>query len=94
MERSFLLCSTRIFTRPLMFNKYTNDIFLFPHNVCLSNILSKKFLSLQKWFYANYMDLNPGKCSYMSFGSNPDKSDLILKDSTKFPSAEEYVEFL
>ena len=37
------------------------------------------------------MVLNPSKCCYMSFGSNPDKSDLILKDSTKIPSAEEYV---
>ena len=27
----------------------------------------------------------------MSFGSNPEKSDLILKDSTKIFSAEEYV---
>ena len=27
----------------------------------------------------------------MSFGSNPGKSDLILKDSTKIPSAEEYI---
>ena len=54
------------------------------------NILNKNFLSLQKWFYDNYMVLNPGKCCYMSFGSNPDKSDLILEDSTKIPSAEEY----
>ena len=37
------------------------------------------------------MVLNPGRCCYMSFGSNPNKSDLILKDSTKIPSAEEYV---
>ena len=29
------------------------------------------------------MVLNPGKCCYMSFGSDPDKSDLILEDSTK-----------
>ena len=36
------------------------------------------------------MVLNPSKCCYMSFGSNPDKSDLILEDSTKIPSAEEY----
>ena len=36
------------------------------------------------------MVLNTGKCCYMSFGSNPDKSDLILEDSTKIPSAEEY----
>ena len=54
------------------------------------NILIKSFLSLQKWFYDNYMVLNQGKCCYMSFGSNPDKSDLILEDSTKIPSAEEY----
>ena len=37
------------------------------------------------------MVLNPSKCCYMSFGSNPDKSDLILEDNTKIPSAEEYV---
>ena len=55
------------------------------------NILNKIFLSLQKWFYDNYMVLNPGKCCYMSFGSNPDNSDLILEDSTKILSAEEYV---
>ena len=35
-------------------------------------------VSLQKWFYDNYMALNPGKCYYMSSGSNPNKSDLIL----------------
>ena len=55
------------------------------------NILNKIFLSLQKWFYDNYMVVNPGKCCYMRLGSNPDKSDLILEDSTKIPSAEEYV---
>ena len=49
------------------------------------NILSKNVLSLQKWFYDNYMVLNRGKCCYMSFGSNPDKSDLILKYSIKIP---------
>ena len=49
------------------------------------NILNKKFLSLQKWFSDNYMVLNPSKCCYMSFDFNPDKSDLILKDSTKIP---------
>ena len=54
------------------------------------NILIKSFLPLQKWFYDNYMVLNQGKCCYMSFGSNPDKRDLILEDSTKIPSAEEY----
>ena len=37
------------------------------------------------------MVLNPGKCCYMNFGSKPDKSDLILDDSIKIPTAEEYV---
>ena len=46
---------------------------------------------LQKWFYKSYTVVNPGKCCYMSFGSNPDKSDLILKDPfAKIPSTEEY----
>ena len=53
------------------------------------NILNKNFASLQKWVYDNYMVLNRGKCCYMSFGSNPDRSDLILEDSTKLPSAED-----
>ena len=37
------------------------------------------------------MVLHPGKCCYMTFGCNPDNGDLILEDSTKIPSAEEYV---
>ena len=37
------------------------------------------------------MVLTPVKCLYVSFGSDPDKSDLILQDSTKIPSVEEYV---
>ena len=49
------------------------------------------FSSLQKWFYDNYMFWSPGKCCYMSLGSNPDKSDLILKNRIRIPSAEEYV---
>ena len=53
------------------------------------NILNRNFLSLEKWFYGNYMALNPGKCCYMSFSSNLDKSGL--EDSTEIPSAEEYV---
>ena len=37
------------------------------------------------------MVLNPGKCCFMSLGSNSDNSDLILEDSTKIPSSEEYI---
>ena len=55
------------------------------------NTWNKNVLSMQKWFYDSYMVLNPRKCCYVSFGSNPDKSNLILEDSTKIPSAEEYV---
>ena len=55
------------------------------------DILNRNFLSLEKWFYGNYMALNPGKCCYMSFSSNPNKSDLILEDSTKIPLGEEYL---
>ena len=54
-------------------------------------ILNKNFLSLQKWFYEDYMVLNPVKCCYKSFSSYSDKSNLILEDSTKILSAEEYV---
>ena len=55
------------------------------------NILNKKCLSLQTWFYGNYLVFNPGKCCYLSFSSNSDKSDLILEDSTRIPLADEYV---
>ena len=69
---------------------YADDITLYSigENHNNKNILNKKILSLQKCFYNNYMVLSPGKCCYMIFGSNPDKSDLILEESTKIPSAE------
>ena len=89
MEKYFCWCSTRIYTRPQ--RNYGNDTTLFSIGENLNiNIVNKSFLSLQKWFYDNYMVLNPGKCCYISFGSNPDKSDLILKDRTKIPSGEDY----
>ena len=51
------------------------------------NISNKNCLSLQIWFYDNYIVLNTGKFCYMISGSNPEKSDLILEDSTKISSA-------
>ena len=42
------------------------------------------------WF-ENCMVLNPGKCCFMSLGSNSDNSDLILEDSNKIPSSEENI---
>ena len=35
--------------------------------------------------------LNPDRSCDLKFGSTPDSSDFILKDSTKIPSAEKYV---
>ena len=75
-------------------SKYADDTTLYSigeNYITNKNILNKKFLSLQKWFYDNYMFLNPGKCYYMTFSSNLDKNDLILEDSTKTSAAKEYV---
>ena len=33
------------------------------------------------------MVLNPGKCYYMTFGSNTTKNEFFLKDGTIVPSA-------
>ena len=83
-----------LFPDNVCLSNYADDTTLYSigenHNTN-RNILNEKFLSLQKWFYYNYVVLNPGKCYFMSFGSNPDKSDLILEDNTNIPSAEEYV---
>ena len=83
-----------LFPDNVCLSNYADDTTLYSigenHNTN-GNILNNNFLSLQNWFSSNYVILNPGKCCYMSFGSNPDKSDLILEGSTKIPSAEEYV---
>ena len=83
-----------LFSDNVFLSNYADDTNLYSigenHNTN-RNTLNKSFLFLQKWFYDNYMVLKPGKCCYMSLGSNPDKRDLILEDSTKIPSAEEYV---
>ena len=94
----------------LLFNIYSNDIFLFVDEAFLSNyaddtalysihknhisnqsVLKRNFICLQKWFYENYMVLNPGKCCYMTFGSKFNNNDLLLEDGTTIPSAEEHV---
>ena len=54
-------------------------------------ILTKNSTYLQKWYYDNYMGLNPGKCYYVTFGSNTTKNGFAL-DGTIVPSAEEHVE--
>ena len=42
----------------------------------------RKILCVQKWSYDNYMILNPGKCYYMTFGSNTAKHDFFLEDGS------------
>ena len=71
---------------------YADETTLYWRKSRITEILQIKILYLyKKWFYYNYMVLNLGKCCYMNFGCNLDKSDLILEDITKIPSAEEYV---
>ena len=54
-------------------------------------ILNYNFTTLQKkWFYENYMVLNPGKCFYMCLGPKSEISDFILEDRTKIPLTLEY----
>ena len=92
----FNVCINDIFIFPntVCLSNYADDTTLNSmaenHNTN-KKILNKKLLLLQKWFYDNFMVLNPDKCCYMSLVSNPGKSDLILKDSTKIHGAEEVV---
>ena len=55
------------------------------------SVLKQNFICLQKWFYENYMVLNPGKCYYITFGSKFNNNVLLLEDGTMIPSAEEHV---
>ena len=70
----------------LVLSNYADDTNLYTigenHNTN-RNILNKYFLSLQAWFYNNYMVLNPGKCCYLSFGSNPAKVIWFSKVAPK-----------
>ena len=75
-----------------------NYMVLNPGKCCYLSFVSNNYMVLNpdKCCYMsfvsnNYMVLNPGKCCYMSFVSNPDKSDLILQDSIKVSSPEDYV---
>ena len=76
-----------------MFNINVNDIFLFPDNVCLSNDDDDATLySIGENDNTNRNILKKNFYLYkMSFSSNPDRIDLILKDGTKIPSTEKYV---
>ena len=81
-----------LFADNVCLTNYADDtLYSVGENHNIDRNISNNFFLSTKMFYDNHMVLNPGKRSYMSFSSNPDKSDLILEDSTKIPSAEEYV---
>ena len=87
----------------LLFNIFINDIFLFLQKCDLTNYADKsdkrvssiinslrhEFTILSKWFYNNFMVLNPDKCSFMLLGvddslqTNLVCSDEILKTQNK-----------
>ena len=54
--------------------------------------LRKEFSKLSKWFYDNYMVLNPGKCHFMLSGVKENEQfDLICSDITLKHSSHEKI---
>ena len=50
---------------------YADDSTMYASEKCVSTIidsLSHEFTILSKWFYNNFMDLNPDKCSFILLG--------------------------
>ena len=80
-----------LFVDEAFLSNYANDTALYSiHKNHISNqsVLKQNFICLQKWFYENYMVLNPGKFCYMTFGSKFNNNDLLLEDGTTITSAE------
>ena len=40
-------------------------------------MLSSDFMTVEDWFFENYMILNPGKCYFMCIGKNVSDSELL-----------------
>ena len=77
-----------IFVDTAFLGNYADDTALYSiQNNPKSNqaILNYNFTTLQKWFYENYMVLNPIKYFYMCVGSKSDINDFTLEDRTKIP---------
>ena len=65
------------------FGNYADDNTLFFSGTNITLVKSQlrvEFNALTKWFYDNYMVLNPGKCHYMSFGNISNDDDIILNE--------------
>ena len=65
---------------------YANDSTLYTSDKSISNImnsLSHDFTILSKWFYNNFMVLNPDKCSFMLLGVDDElQTNLVCGNET------------
>ena len=83
-----------LFVDEAFLSNYADDTVLYSiykNHISNQSVLKQNFICLQKWFYENYMVLNPGKCCYMTFGSKFNNNDLLFEDGTTIPSTEEHV---
>ena len=61
-----------------------NRLYVFDCNMnVVKEKLYKDFEVLDKWFYDNYMALNPGKCNFMFLGSNLLVVEIFVYESFK-----------
>ena len=74
---------------------YANDSTLYTSDKSISNImnsLSHDFTILSKWFYNNFMVLNPDKCSFMLLGVDDElQTNLVCGNETLKNSKQEKV---
>ena len=73
---------------------YANDSTLYTSDKNISNImnsLSHDFTILSKWFYNNFMVLNPDKCSFMLLGVDDElQTKLVCGNETLKNSKQKY----
>ena len=74
---------------------YANNTTLYTSDKSISNImnsLSHDFTILSKWFYNNFMVLNPDKCSFLSLGVYDElQTNLVCGNKTLKNSKQEKV---
>ena len=56
-------------------------------------MLSSDFMIVEKWFFENYMILNPGRCYFMCIGKNISDSEFLNLNDLNLKNCKE-VEFL
>ena len=54
----------------------------------IKNDLKMDFMILHKWFYENYMILNPGKCHYIVIGDGDPTRKIVLNNNETASSNE------